>query len=283
MNTFDYIKAKQKLWAEKRNIELIGSKNERGEQIYTRALSDNLFQDICESTIKEFSLGDGNELGNGIEPGKMQALHSSSVIGVNLFEYWKVNKDFDVLARSLYVPSKDIEFIQFEEKYGILRDARKSPNIDVNIHYKNTYLVGIECKFTEPFQNRTSNTGLKKKYIDEFEHWDIFPNLKELALTICPDDISNDYLHVAQLVKHVLGMYSVKKDKSKFRLLYIYQPAFFENNDKYSDEIVKIGDVLKRDNIVFQYLTWQELIISIKKNIGTKDENYMKYLEDRYL
>ena len=89
----------------------------------------------------------------------MQALHSSSVIGVNFFEYWKHNQRFEILAKALHIPSKEIDYIQFEEKYIILKDATKCPNIDVNIHYKNSDLVGIECKFTEPFQYRNTNTG----------------------------------------------------------------------------------------------------------------------------
>lgn len=44
MNTLNYIKSKQKIWAKLRNIELIGSQNEKGDKIYTKTLNENLFQ-----------------------------------------------------------------------------------------------------------------------------------------------------------------------------------------------------------------------------------------------
>lgn len=283
MNTFEFVKMKQKLWAESKNIALVGSQIDRGELLYTKELILNLFQNLSESTIKEFSLGDGNELGNGILPGKMQALHSSSVIGVNFFEYWKHNQRFEILAKALHIPSKEIDYIQFEEKYIILKDATKCPNIDVNIHYKNSDLVGIECKFTEPFQYRNTNTGLKKKYLDYFEYWDEFPNLYKLALTISPEDSINSYLHMAQLIKHTLGMYTLKKDKSKFRLLYVFYPALFENNEKYLGEINILKEALEKDDVRFQFLSWQELIRSLTNNIQAEDKGYLNYLVGRYL
>jgi len=283
MNTFEYVKMKQQLWAKSKNIELIGSQINHGEPLYTKELIFNLFQDLSESTKKEFEDGDGNELGNGDLPGKMQALHSSSVIGVNFFEYWKQNQRFEILAKSLRIPSKGIDYIKFEEKYKILKDVTMCPNIDVNIHYKDSYLVGIECKYTEPFLSRNTDTGLKKKYLDDFEHWGEFPNLYKLALKICPEDNTNSYLHTAQLIKHILGMYSLKKDKNKFRLLYIFYPALFGNNEKYLDEINTLKEVLEKDDIKFQHLTWQELILNFTKKTQKEDEGYLNYLISRYL
>jgi hypothetical protein len=224
MNTLEYVKQKQKYWAKMKNINLQGSKGELGDPIYTLTLKQNMFQMLSESTKRELQQGDGNELGDETGPGKIQALHSSSALGINAFEYWKMNKRFTTMAKALGVSTLNIDHIEFEEKYEIFRTAKKHPNIDVNIHYKNQYLIGIECKYTEPFQYRNMNSGLKTKYINDFQFWHEFPNLKIIASEISPNDDKYKYLHCAQLIKHVLGMYIKKRNKSKFMLMYIYQP-----------------------------------------------------------
>jgi hypothetical protein len=283
MNTLDYVKARQKLWAKKVGIKLQGSKIERGDPIYTMRLENNLFQNISELTKNEIEQGDGNELGDGINPGKMQALHSSSVLGINVFEYWKTNKRFKIIAKALGISTIDIDYIQFEEKYEIFKNSQKNPNIDVNIHYIKKHIVGIECKFTEPFQFINQNSGLKEKYINDFEFWNEFPNLKELALKISPNDEIFEYLHCAQLIKHVLGMYTRGKDKSKFSLMYIFQPAYFENNQKYLSELEILEKALTADKINFSFISWQEMIRKLSDNVEAEDQKYIEYLIERYL
>ena len=283
MNTLDYIKTRQKLWARKTGISLQGSKIERGDPIYTMRLEDNLFQNISDVTKKEIEQGDGNELGDGINPGKMQALHSSSVLGINVFEYWKSNKRFRTIAKALGISTIGIDFIQFEEKYEVFKNAKKSPNIDVNIHYAKNHLIGIECKFTEPFQFMNQNSGLKEKYIKDFEYWGAFPCLRELALQISPRDDTFEYLHCAQLIKHVLGMYTQKQDKSKFSLMYIFQPAYFENNQKYQDELKILEKALVADGVKFSFVPWQDLIRKLNDYVEDADRKYIEYLVERYL
>ena len=78
MDSQRYIKEKQKIWAKSKGINLIGSKTERGEKIYTTQKEHNLFCKLSEETIINFKSADGNEFGTGKYPGKIQALHSSS-------------------------------------------------------------------------------------------------------------------------------------------------------------------------------------------------------------
>lgn len=83
---------KQIEWAKNRGLELIGSKIDRGRKSYTKELGNNLFRKrLSDETEKEIKNGDGVEL-NG-NPARMQALHSSSAIGVNVFEYWRFKND----------------------------------------------------------------------------------------------------------------------------------------------------------------------------------------------
>ncbi len=90
MNAHEYILSKQIQWAHRNNIVLIGSKVNRGRKAYTQKLDDNLFEPLMSEVKNDFEDADGGELtGN---PCKMQAVHSSSALGVNIFQYWKKNK-----------------------------------------------------------------------------------------------------------------------------------------------------------------------------------------------
>ena len=90
MNAREYILSKQIQWAHRNNIVLIGSKNNKGRKAYTQKLDDNLFEPLMPEVKSDFEDADGGELSGN--PCKMQAVHSSSALGVNIFQYWKKNK-----------------------------------------------------------------------------------------------------------------------------------------------------------------------------------------------
>jgi len=98
MNGYQYILAKQTEWAKNCGLDLIGSKVNRGRPSYTINLNANLFQPLLSDVRKTFEKGDGNELGSNRSPGKMQAIHSSSAFGVNIFQYWKSISDVPTIA-----------------------------------------------------------------------------------------------------------------------------------------------------------------------------------------
>ncbi len=282
MNSQKYIKEKQKFWAESNGIRLIGSKIERGEKIYTTNRDENFFCNLSKDTIKEFKSADGNEFGKDKNPGKIQALHSSSAIAVNVFEYWK-NKDFEIIARSLGIPSKNIVNIIFEKKLPISNDFAKPPNIDVVFEYSNSYVSAIECKFTEAYGQRI-HQGLKEKYLLESGIWDGIPETRKLSEKICPQDNKFKYLHSAQLVKHMLGLLSHSNGrKNKFRLVYLWYDVFGEDGYFHKSEIEMIKNIFQKDNLNFQSITYQELIMRLLENKREEDSEYIKYLAERYL
>jgi len=282
MDPFDFIKCKQRIWAKNHSIELIGSKIDKGELNYTKTLKDNLFLDISDESRREFTQGDGNELADF--PAKMQALHSSSALTVNFFEFWKKAKFKKPIAKALRIPSTNILDIKFEKKFPILRNSmRHPPNIDVVLNYKNGYCCAIECKFTEPYQqSRRNKSGLKEKYISEFKQWDIIPNIFQLAEVISPNDTKFNYLYSAQLVKHLLGLLT-KYDKSKFRFLYVWYDVFGERSYRHSLELEELASIFRSDGITFQAITWQEVIINLSSYLSENSLKYLRYLEERYL
>ena len=98
MNAIEYIQTKQQIWAQRKGICLVGSKGERGEKNYTTTLNDNLYRPLTPVVKQAFLKGDGKELKpDGEKLPKMQAIHSSSALAVNVFQYWMM-KDISTIA-----------------------------------------------------------------------------------------------------------------------------------------------------------------------------------------
>jgi hypothetical protein len=286
MNSYDFIKYKQRIWVKSRRLRLLGSKIERGEKNYTSSLEENLFMPLTEITEDCFRTADGNELDG--YPCKMQALHSSSALAVNIFQYW-MDKDVSVIASAcgLCEPISNIKRkILFEQKYAISDDFNKHPNIDVIIKNPEEHkyrVYAIECKFSEPYSNRKGyQDGLKEKYITETDKWSEIPNIFELAKSISPNDTANRFLHSAQLIKHILGLKRVY-GKDHFRLLYLWYDALGEDGYKHRLEIEEFKDIIKKDNVAIHSISYQELFFHLHNKCNDSDIEYLNYIEQRYL
>jgi hypothetical protein len=288
MNGFEYILTKQISWADRNNVGLVGSEITKGRLAYTEDLNKNLFEPLLPETRTEIEKGDGGELkGDLTHSAKMCAVHSSSAIGVNVLQYWK-KKSIPDLAYVLGLCRKDnksASSIHFEKKFKISDKFQFDPNIDSVIFNKENDKIkafGIECKFSEAYSSR-NHPGLKEKYLtDILDQWKDIPNLFGFAKTISPDDKSFNHLHPAQLIKHILGL---KKDygKSGFRLLYLWYDVLGEEGHKHRTEIDAFAQFAKQDNIKFHSISYQELIMKMKKEFYKGNEKYIDYLTDRYL
>lgn len=320
MNEAEFIKSKQRSWAKRKGFELVGGTiPNRGEKNYLNNLSDNLFEELTEESIKCYRSGDGNETKDSkTRLAKMKALHSSSAIVVNLFQYWQ-GKDicpilnvFNVWGRSckpelllkhvgspsfhvVTIPPTPVNFeIKFEEQFEICTDKSQfphSPNIDVVIHTPLSD-IAIESKFTEPYGSR-KHGGLKQKYVENVSFWDGLPNLYELAKEISPDNTKFQYLDAAQLIKHILGL---KKNceynsnlgvgrhlKHGFRLLYLWYDVIGKEGVEHRKEIEEFAEIAKKDNVKFSHITYQEVIMKLSKEFYEGNEDYLNYITDRYL
>lgn len=232
MNGKDFILLKQQNWAKRKGFDLVpGTIGSDGEKNYVSDLAQNLFEPLSEDSLACYGQGDGNETQDGGKRrAKMKALHSSSAIVVNLFQYWQKKEDLYPLLRACKLPvtsyvgkeyknigsktdctvvetSKRLSFngIKFEEKFEISPDKvlfPHTPNIDVVIY--GDYDFAIESKFTEPYSSK--HDGLKTKYVEDASLWESLPNLYELAKEISPYNNKFRYLDAAQLLKHILGL-----------------------------------------------------------------------------
>ena len=269
MKAYEYIISKQIQWALNRDIPLIGSKVTRGRPARTLDLDKNLFEPLNVDVRKSFEQGDGNEISGN--PCKMQAVHSSSALGVNVFQYWQRIEQVSVIASACGFCRKGnaiSEKIVFEDKYPVDDDLDKfpiAPNIDVVFHNSDSSRFkrfAVECKFSEAYGSQ-KHSGLKPAIFKLIELWSDIPNLRKFAKSICPDEYFI-HLHSAQLIKHILGL-KRKFGKSGFRLLYLWYDVLGEEGAVHRSEIEKFSEKAKADGIYFDAMSYQELILIMSK------------------
>ncbi len=284
MKAYEQILAKQTEWARNNGIDLIGSKGDRGRPAYTRSLDDNLYKPLNPRTEKSFREGDGSELTG--TPTKMQAVHSSSALGVNIFQYWDSINNVHQIARACGLCNRTTKVskrIFFEVKYPATDSFRFSPNIDVVIENSSVFkykVYAIECKFTEVYGGR-DHSGLKEKYLD-LEIWEKIPHLHNLASLISPKDNQFQFVHAAQLIKHILGLKRAF-GKTAFRLLYLWYDAFGTEGAKHREEIKKFVETAKLDGIALHEMSYQELIVRLASEHRASHKKYIEYITSRYL
>jgi len=285
MNAREYIISKQIQWAYRNNIVLIGSKGKRGRKAYTQKLDDNLFEPLMPEVKIDFEKADGGELSGN--PCKMQAVHSSSALGVNIFQYWKkINQVPAIVAACRFCNTVNAcsQDINFEVKFPISEKFLRSPNIDIVINNSpesRFKVFAIECKFSEAYYLRT-HSGVSPKYIELDRVWNNIPNLLELAKEISPDDNRFTHLHPAQLIKHILGL-KEKFGKNKFRLLYLWYDTIGPESAKHHKEINEFTKITKEDGIHYHAMSYQDLIIKLTKDYRNIHRDYIDYISGRYL
>ncbi|MGC9385034.1 MAG: PGN_0703 family putative restriction endonuclease [Kosmotogaceae bacterium] len=287
LSGYEYIISKQIQWAKNHNIHLIGSEGKRGRHTYTLDLDQNLYEPLLEINRDQFLQGNGQEiLGSQEKPAKMQALHSSSALGVNIFQYWQKRGLISEIASACGFCNRGSQYserIVFEEKYKIDNKFVIPPNIDVVIHNNNSSkykLFAVECKFSEAYGGR-KHGGVKSAYLADQNLWADLSNLEKLAKEISPDDERYSYLHAAQLVKHILGL-KTKLGNKDFRLLYLWYDVLGKEGADHRVEVKDFTEIAKSDGIKFHAMTYQELIAILDRYHRGEHFNYVKYITERY-
>ena len=317
MTALEFIKRKQKDWAEGKDFTLlpgtIGS--ETGNKIYFDDYNKNLYAKLSEDNKNDYNKGSGGEIRDTTtRRAPMKAAFSSSAIVVNLHQYWQnqeINKTPLLIALELVNDNDkvgDVK-IKFEEKLQIKYEDGKiiknvkfgTPNLDVMIEFGDK-IIAIESKFTEPYtKKRNKNSHIQDSYTKK-SLWKDLPNIEKLAQAIhdenhhvenCEIKESIDNLRktkrldAAQLIKHILGLRTdnekISKDK-KITLLYLwYDVPGTEEAKEHQEEIEAFASIAKADGINFRHITYQEIIFYLKENHYAEHENYINYLVERYL
>jgi hypothetical protein len=236
---------------------------------YTLNLNDNLFAPLTEATRSEFSRGDGGELGGPNQRGKMQALHSSSALACNVFDYWR-NCDSSALVAALALPA-GIKHIEFERKFPTGLPGNP-PNMDVVLSLDEGSIVAIESKFLEPYGSRHAQ-GFKNTYFRSKPGlWEQsgYSQCQSLASRLHSAEAAFRWLHAEQLLKHILGLAASRRP---WELLYLWfeasEPALSEHR-------------AEADEIAFRSMSYQSLFAEMCAQSQEADNEYLAYLGERY-
>lgn len=269
----DIIKAHQRAWAtrNKRTFDAEG---------YCRCVDDNIFQGLSVGARKDFESGDGTELGKNGERGKIQALHSSSALACNWFDYWR-GRDLQPLSRAFGVPLQSSTLtLEHKLRTGL---GGIGPNLDVLLCGEGTAFA-IESKFTEPYTKSNGKTWLKPKYFSDGRSlWTekSLAGCQAVAEALRTEQHVFRVLDVAQLLKHMLGLAFEFGRHWSLCCLWFEVPGSLA--DQHRQELRNFTAQIGKDGPNFLALTYQELFASMLPFVGQADAGYIEYLRDRYL
>ena len=267
----NYIADCQLKWATEEKIPLEG---------YTKRVEDNIFNDeLHPETKKEYERGKGHELYG--KRAHMKALHSSSALVVNVFDYWRRQNRIQEIAKCCGAEGI-INGMEFEKTHPIKGMNRTPPHLDVE--FTGPIPLAIESKFTETYHRKTRRDN-KDSHLDLYlEHRDIWqgiPQVRALAESISQQSGARtdfEYLDVPQLIKHILGL--TCSYRGQFSLLYIWYKINSNEAKQHEQELARFSISIK-DEISFQTITYRDLLSEIR-HVPDVDSAYVKYLERRY-
>ncbi len=269
--TYKIIRDQQQAWAYQRGIKF-------DKDGYTFSLDDNLFLPLLPEVKNEFQSGKGDELGSGEKRGKMQALHSSAALVVNIFQYW-VDRNVSYIASACGAPQGMTE-LHFEITHPTPLGG-VPPHLDVEFWGNKLEPLAVESKFTELYYRHTKRT-IKAKYLSIPGLWAQLPRCEKLVRHIHEEErgkTSFVYLDAPQLLKHILGL-ATKFGPKGFQILYLWYEVPSIEAEKHRSEIVVFKEYVG-DEVDFRDMTYQELFKAINK-LPNKDRDYISYLRERY-
>ncbi|MHB8755375.1 MAG: PGN_0703 family putative restriction endonuclease [Candidatus Acidiferrales bacterium] len=270
-NVRSQILRQQQGWAASRKIAFPSG--------YTESLDANLFQPLHCDTLAEFQRGSGDELGKNGHRGKMLALHSSSALVVNVFDYWR-GRSLDWIAGALSLTSEP-SLLCFEAQFPTGLPG-KPPNLDLAFVLTDRRTIAVESKFTEPYAHTKQVPPFKLKYFPAGDGlWQdrALPHCQRLADRLHRGELQFLYLNAAQLLKHVLGL--AQPLVGQFTLFYLWYAVPSDEARHHGEEIEAFAEEIGSE-LDFRVLTYQELFSSALRRLGTEHAAYLSYVGERY-
>ncbi|MBK8245850.1 MAG: hypothetical protein IPK85_00320 [Gemmatimonadetes bacterium] len=253
---------------------------------YLPAILDNVFERrLHPETRADFDRGDGSELHDSEfrtgknRPAKMRALASSSALAVNFFDAWR-DADKAALSSALGLPAP-IAKLQFEFKPDLYPVKPRSPNLDLLLELADGRLVGVESKFAEPYRSATGHRTLSPRYLPEGQRLWMeagLPGAQALADTLSPDW---KHLDAPQLLKHMLGLASMRTPRRADSLLYLWFDTDRDDARNHAAEVDCFASHVAGDAVHFLNVTYQQAFARLG-NIEPRP-GWWEYVEGRYL
>ncbi len=286
-------------WAVRRGVRVGSPPGHPGSRAtgyvsqYVSHLHENLFEPLSKRVKQQFITGAGGELlPPGGESGHMYAVYSSSALCVNLFHPWsrllddaqpEMECSINPLLSALGLAAVTAKRIDFEVPKTVNPRFTTAPHLDVQVSFENSHCTcaAIESKFCEPYGGKKSR-GLDPCYLWERELWKDWPNIRELAEKISPDDQAHSHLHAAQLIIDLLGLR--KQNGMGFVLAYLwFHVPNAEAAIEHRREIESFAEVLKRDGVAFVSRTYQQVFESFCEQNREAENPHLAYLLERYI
>jgi hypothetical protein len=266
-------RAFQAHWAATQGIEI-------DAQAYTLRLNDNLFQPLTAETRAELARGAGSELGpSSGGRGKLQALHGSAALVVNVFDYWR-DRGRDPLARALGL-AEPITSIQFERTFPTTMRGTP-PHLDVTITTADGSLIAIESKFLEPYAARSRSASFRDAYFpSDVDRWAAseLPLCQTLAESLRNGESVYCHVDAEQLLKHALGLASSAGEH--YSLWYLWYDVGGDEGNAHRAEIEQFAHRVDA-KINFRADTYQALIARLAAECGSEHSGYVAHLRARY-
>jgi hypothetical protein len=266
------IRSQQAAWASQAGYPV----DARG---YLPTLEANLLASLHPETRGNISRGDGDELLDRHDrPAKMRALHSSSALACNFFDFWRHRDKIPLVAAlGLAEPAVDISF-EVRLPTGV---RGKSPNLDVLLTLASGRAVAIECKFTEPYSHHSDEPPFKPAYFPAGRaRWTAagLPNCQRSATELARGEAAFELLNAGQLLKHALGVATTLGTTAQ--LLYLYYDATGNEAARHRDEVSRFTAMLHGE-LWFRGVSYQEVFERMRLD-GAAHKRYAQYLADRY-
>ena len=309
-NIIDIIRIKQQLWAKSHIADKL--RDGKYHDTHTKTPDDNIYKGLTPETRKAFNDAQGGELKEGKRgtPAKMTALHSSSALCVNVFQYFQNKSNdlkLDVLQACNLVDPKNngtVKSFEFECKRFPITGI-SMPNIDFVAEMDSSRIIAIESKFNEPYAYPLDNFLREEYYLLENES--IWADLSSLRSVLDikhkveitkKDKKGNDikgrlifpdykYLDAVQLIKHLLGVVNSSDRKSEIWLTYLWYDSLGGKGIAHRAEIEVFRKLIEEytdPRIKFRHITYQELICNLNTILDrTKHKEYLDYITNRYL
>lgn len=263
-------------WAERHDLE----PDPRG---YLARYELNLRDALSPAALTAFQNGSGAELiDRAGHAAKMRALHSSSALAVNVFDFWteRVQRDGTRILRALGTDGGATR-LEFERK--LPTGARGTPpNIDVVITRDDTRLIGVESKFTEWMSPKEALATSLHPYVNggaSFWLRAALPATHQLVEGMLAGEEVFRYLDVPQLLKHALGL--TRKSAPGWELRYLYFDALCAARNAHSSELDRFQAAVGSE-LRFRAITYQAFVDRLQPPRDEEEVAYFEYLSERY-
>jgi len=275
MSSLSAVHQQQRAWALRNGLYV----DARG---YLATVEANLRHPLSAVARAAFDNGSGSELRDGpSRPAKMKALHSSSALAVNVFDYWSERNTAPLMAALGLPESAGSPMFEAQFPTGL---PGNPPNLDLAIELQSGAVVGFESKFTEWLTPKDSKREhFKPKYFASPEGlWALraLPACQTLVAQIHAGAEVFRYLDAPQLLKHALGLATQCADR--FSLHYLYFDCVAGKESTLHRAEIDRFSVLVGPELRFRAFSYQQLFRRLELANGTADGGYLHYLQERY-